>query len=337
MKTGVKAGVRGVQGEPETSPWSAAIWVAGPAAVLAALPWAARGRLPERLATHWSGGSGAPDDSMPLWAAALFPALVWAALALLTLTLVRPRGGAAVYATLAAGAVFLVGAQAGIIRANLDRADWRHAGSVDLALAVTIAAAAVAGTAGWMATRNRSTPAARPADTAPGMEIPAGETLVWLSRTANPWLRALAALTGAGALAAALAAVAGLVATPWALLAPLAIASVTVLACSSVRARVTERGLEVAFGPLGLPVRRWSAEDIESAHAEHRTPAQVGGWGYRLSGKGTTVMLRAGECLVIHPRRGADFAVSVEDAERGAALLNSLIARARQAAPSGSA
>ncbi|MFD0356309.1 DUF1648 domain-containing protein [Streptomyces sp. NPDC127110] len=308
-------------------PWSAAIWVAGPSAVLVALPWAASGRLPERLATHWSGGSARPDGSMPLWAAALFPALVWAVLALLTVTLVRPRGGAAVYATLPAAAVFLVGAQAGIVRANLDRADWHQAGSANLALAVTIAAAAVAGLAGRLATRRRPAPAARPADAVPGMEIPAGETLVWLSRTANPWLRALAALTGAGALAAALAAVAGLTAPPWALLVPLAVASVTVLACSSVRARVSERGLEVAFGPLGLPVRRWRAEDIESARAEHRTPAQVGGWGYRLSGKGTTVMLRAGECLVIHPRRGADFAVSVGDAERGAALLNSLIAR----------
>lgn len=50
----------------------------------------------------------------------------------------------------------------------------------------------------------------------------------------------------------------------------------------------------------------------------------MGGWGYRLSGLGTTVMLRRGECLVIRPRQGAEFAVSVDDAERGAALLNTL-------------
>ncbi|GAA3089600.1 hypothetical protein GCM10020254_38220 [Streptomyces goshikiensis] len=34
-------------------------------------------------------------------------------------------------------------------------------------------------------------------------------------------------------------------------------------------------------------------------------------------------MLRAGECLVIRAG-GKEFAVSVDDAERGAALLNSL-------------
>jgi hypothetical protein len=47
--------------------------------------------------------------------------------------------------------------------------------------------------------------------------------------------------------------------------------------------------------------------------------------GYRVSGLGTTVMLRSGECLVVRTRdKGREFAVSVDDAERGAALLNAL-------------
>ncbi|KIF06627.1 hypothetical protein PL81_06480, partial [Streptomyces sp. RSD-27] len=107
----------------------------------------------------------------------------------------------------------------------------------------------------------------------------------------------------------------------------LALAALAVLVCSSVRARVTRRGLEVAFGPLGYPVRRWAAEDIESARAEERTPARAGGWGYRINGLGTTVMVRGGECLVVRAK-GRDFAVSVDDAARGAALLNSLRAQA---------
>ncbi|MEU9035752.1 DUF1648 domain-containing protein [Streptomyces sp. NPDC048352] len=305
----------------------AALWAAGISAVLVALPWAARGRLPERLATHWSGVSGAPDGSMPMWAAALVPALVWTALVLLTAGIARWDGGTAARAALPAGAVFLVGAQACVVRANLDRADWQEARSVGPGLAVTLAVAAAAGLAGRLAARRR--PAAQPRATVsgPSMEIPAGERCVWLSRTANPWLRALAGVTGAGALAAVLAGAAGLVPLPWAAVAPLAVTSVVVLACSSVRARVTERGLDVAFGPLGWPVRRWDVRDIESARAEDRTPAQAGGWGYRLGGAGTTVMLRAGECLVIRPRRGGEFAVSVGDAERGAALLNALAAR----------
>ncbi|MBT2543461.1 DUF1648 domain-containing protein [Streptomyces sp. ISL-44] len=308
--------------------WGAAIWAVGVLAVLAALPSAASSRLPDRLATHWGGGS--PDGSMALWAAALFPALIWGLLAL-SIAFAGRRGGAPsgawAGAVLLSGGVFLVGTQASIVRANLDRADWKDAGSVGAGVAITAAAAVAAGALGWLAGRRTGTPAttAQPAEGGV-MEIPAGERLVWLSRTSNRWLHLTAALTGLVAAATVVAGVGGLIGLQWMLIAPFAIASILVLCCSSVQARVTGAGLEVSFGPLGWPVRRWTAQDIVSARAERRTPAQVGGWGYRLSGLGTTVMLRAGECLVIHPRKGTEFAVSVDDAERGAALLNALSA-----------
>ncbi|MFJ6935500.1 DUF1648 domain-containing protein [Streptomyces sp. NPDC101132] len=312
--------------------WGAAIWAVGVLAVLAALPFAASARLPERLATHW--GADAPDGSMPLWAAGLFPALVWAVV-VLALALAGRRGGsparAWVWAVLLSGGVFLAGVQASIVRANLDRADWKEAGSVGAGVVVTAVAATVAGVLGWMAGRRASLPAA-PEQPAAGdvMEIPDGERRVWLSRTSNPWLHLIAALTGLVAAAAAAAAAGGLIGMPWALIAPFAIASLLVLACSSVQARVADTGLEVSFGPFGWPVRRWEARDIVSARSETRSPAQVGGWGYRLSGLGTTVMLRSGECLVVRPRTGSEFAVSVDDAERGAALLNALAGQHRR-------
>ncbi|MFE1873405.1 DUF1648 domain-containing protein [Streptomyces sp. NPDC059496] len=305
--------------------WGVAVWAAVITAALIALPWAASGRLPERLATHWGAGSGGPDGSMPLWAAAFFPALVWAVLVLLIVVLGRWRGGAT--AGLLSGGVLLVGAQVSIVRANLDHTDWRQADSVSAWVVGMVAAAAVAGLVEWVVIRRGRTATSRVVVSGPSMEIPAGERFVWLSRTTNPWLHWIGALAGLVALAAVLAAVSGLVDVPWSVVAPFAVVSVAVLACASVQARVTEKGLSVAFGPLGWPVRRWSAQDIESARAESRTPGQVGGWGYRLSGLGTTVMLRSGECLVIHPRRGHEFAVSVDDAERGAALLNALSAQ----------
>ncbi|MFD9357855.1 DUF1648 domain-containing protein [Streptomyces sp. NPDC060031] len=312
--------------------WGVAIWAVAVLAALVALPWAAGDRLPERLATHWGAGSGGPDGSMPLWAAALFPALIWLFLVLLTVVLARRSEGAAsspairgwpVAALLSSG-VLLAGAQASIVRANLDHTDWRDADSVSLWTVLTFGVATVAGLAGWAVARRG--PAAAPHAVAggPSMDVPAGERFVWLSRTTNPWLRWIGALSGLLALAAVLVAVSGLIEVEWAVVAPFATVSVAALSCACVQARVTEKGLAVAFGPLGWPVRRWPAEDIESARAEKRTPAQVGGWGYRLSGMGTTVMLRAGECLVIRPRRGNEFAVSVDDAERGAALLNAL-------------
>ncbi|MFB6518494.1 DUF1648 domain-containing protein [Streptomyces sp. NPDC056401] len=305
------------------------MWITGVFALLAALPPATSGRLPERVATHWGGE--APDGSMPVWMASAFPALIWAVLALGTVLTTRrtvaPTPSWA-GATLAFTGVFMAGTQASIVRANLDRADWRDAGSVGLGIALTSVAALTAGALGWIAGRRGELPSpAAEAGEGTSMEIPAGQRFVWLSRTTNPWLHLIAAVTGIAALAAALAAASGLLTgMQWAVVTPFALASVLTLAFSSVQARVTGKGLEVAFGPLGWPVRRWAPQDIESSRAESRTPAQVGGWGYRLSGLGTTVMLRAGECLVIHPRKGAEFAVSVDDAERGAALLNTLCA-----------
>ncbi|MEU9085110.1 DUF1648 domain-containing protein [Streptomyces sp. NPDC048357] len=306
-------------------------WVAGVAAVLVALPLAARARLPDRMATHWGGGvgdSGAPDGLMSFGESMAFPPAIWAVLVLGVAVFAVIRARAAT--VLLPGGVLLAGAQASIVRANLDHEDWRQADPLDgRVLAAVLAGALLAAFAGAMINRQGPVVAvASPAVGAPVMDIPAGERLVWLARTSNPWLRLTAAVLGAVAGVAAIAGAGGLLGPAWQLVVPLGVASLAVLASSSVRARVTGQGLEVGFGPLGWPVRRWAAADIESARAEHRTPARVGGWGYRLSGLGTTVMLRAGECLVVRSR-GKDFAVSVDDAARGAALLNSLVADTR--------
>ncbi|WP_268867480.1 DUF1648 domain-containing protein [Streptomyces blattellae] len=317
-----------------TAAWGATGWALGVLVLLMVMPLAASSRLPDRLATHWDAGSGKPDSSMPLWVASLFPALIWAVMAtVVALALWRARGSANgatrgwVGATLGFGGVTLLGGQAAVVRANLDHTDWRQADSVTAWVMVTLAVAVVVGGVALLAGR-RGSAAGPPTPEGPTMEIPEGQRFVWLSRTSVPWLHATAAVTGVVAVAAVAAAVGDLMGAEAALLAgPFALASVLVLGCASVQARVSEKGLEVAFGPLGWPTRRWSAENIDSARVEMRTPAQVGGWGYRLSGLGTTVMLRSGECLVIRATNDKEFAVSVDDAERGAALLNSLRAQ----------
>ncbi|MEU5533658.1 DUF1648 domain-containing protein [Streptomyces sp. NPDC020362] len=314
--------------------WASAVWAAGVAAVIAALPWAASGRLPDRLATHWSGTGGrTPDGSMPLWAASAFPTLIWLVLALVT-TVLRRRAGARSRAatrpvtavTLLSGGVLIAGAQAAVIRANLDRTDWHEARLPAVWTGALLAAGAAVGVGAWLLTTRGPAPSPNPAQTPP-LEIPDGQHLAWFSRTANPWLHGTALLTGLAAAASGAALAAGLAATGpfFPVFAGAGLASLSLAVFASVRVRVSERGLEVVLGPLGWPRRRWAAADIESARVEHRTPAQVGGWGYRLSGLGTTVMLRAGECLVVRLRgRRTEFAVSVDDAERGAALLNAL-------------
>ncbi|MFF3020102.1 DUF1648 domain-containing protein [Streptomyces sp. NPDC057939] len=306
--------------------WGVGVWVAGIMVLLVALPLAAARRLPDRVATHWGGGDGGgPDGSMPLWAAALVPALVWALLVLGVLLARRLGGPSATEgwaaAALLSGGVFLAGGQAAVVRANLDREDWRQAGSVTGQVVAVVAVGAAAALVGVLARRRRR--AGEGVVPGPVMEIPEGRRLVWFSRASNAWLQLTAALCGVLAVAGALAGLGGLVGAQWLTVVPFAVASVLVLTFSSVRARVGVQGLAVAFGPLGWPVRRWAAGDIESARVEERGPARAGGWGYRINGLGTTVMLRGGECLVIRAG-GRDFAVSVDDAERGAALLNSL-------------
>ncbi|MFI8202079.1 DUF1648 domain-containing protein [Streptomyces sp. NPDC085937] len=309
----------------------AGAWVVGVLALLVAFPLVARDRLPDRLATHWGTG-GDPDSSMPFWAATVFPALLWLALAVAALlTLWRARrspggfaGSSWMGVTLGFTGVTLLGAQASIVRANLDRTDWRDAGSVTVWVVVTLAGAIAVGVVALLIGRRARVTV--PPVAGPALEIPEGQRFVWLSRASNRWLHLMAAACGivtAGATVAAMGGLAGLH-TVWSA-ATFALATVALLACASVQARVTEKGLEVALGPLGWPARRWAADTIVSAWAENRTAMQVGGWGYRLSGLGTTVMLRGGECLVIRTVKGKDFAVSVDDAERGAALLNSLI------------
>ncbi|MFG2119615.1 DUF1648 domain-containing protein [Streptomyces sp. NPDC048710] len=316
--------------------WSAGVWTVGTAALIASLPWAARGRLPDRLATHWGSGRNTPDGSMPLWAASLFPALIWLVVA--AIVFVAQRRGkdtarrttrAWTAAALLSAGILLSGAQASVVRANLDHSDWHQARLPTAWITATLTVAAVAGGVfGWLMNARAEAPSPAAQDpSGPVLEIPRGQRLVWLSRITNPWLHLVAAVAGLVAVAALAALVGGLAAAGplWAVFLPFALTSLAVACCSTVQARASERGLEVAFGPLGWPARRWPAADIESARAEDRTPAQAGGWGYRLSGLGTTVMLRSGECLVIRTRgKGTEFAVSIDDAERGAALLNAL-------------
>jgi hypothetical protein len=235
-------------------------------------------------------------------------------------------------ATLGAGAGVTTAMIATTLRANLDRDSYRQA--ADLGPAVILAAVlgvAVLGLIGWLI---GGTGAGR-ADEPPGDEprprvsVREGQRPVWIGYVRSPWAFLLGGLLAvAGTIGALLAVLLPEPLTPGAPLALPLLGPVVVglagLTLSSARVTADSRGLAVAFGPLGRPVRRIPLESISAAWAQERRPARVGGWGYRIGGQGTTVMLRKGECLVVRYGDGDRFAVSVDDAERGAALLNSL-------------
>ncbi|CAM5615122.1 Lipoprotein OS=Streptomyces alboniger OX=132473 GN=CP975_03950 PE=4 SV=1 [Streptomyces alboniger] len=89
------------------------------------------------------------------------------------------------------------------------------------------------------------------------------------------------------------------------------------LAFVHVAVKVDDDCLEVRCGHLGLPRRHIPLSHVVGADfAPAVTPRQWGGWGYRWRPeKGTAVVVRRGEALVLSLGDGHKFTVTVDDAE----------------------
>ncbi|WP_049566430.1 hypothetical protein [Nonomuraea sp. SBT364] len=313
----------------------AALSGAAVTAAMVALPLATRERLPEPLAVHWGPGS-VPDGTASF--AVFFTAQlgIWVLMWLFALTAVTrgagreataPAGAAGGWALLAGGGLLALGVSGTTVLANLDAASWTGARLPAWApVAIAVLPLAVALAAAWL---GRGRPGERsPAAEPPSLRLRPGQRAVWVSRVSNPWLVALTGAAAAGLVVAGVLLLTGIATGgPLAGLVPaLALVLLLGLFTSAVRARVTADGVAIGFGPLGRPVRRISLAKIDRAWSEPRHPSQVGGWGLRGVPGGSTIMLRGGDCLVIRYRSGGELAVSIDDAGRGAALINALVA-----------
>jgi len=89
------------------------------------------------------------------------------------------------------------------------------------------------------------------------------------------------------------------------------------LAFVHVHVRVDAEAMEVRCGHVGVPRRRILLGEVVTAEvAPSVTPRQWGGWGYRWRpGKGTAVVVRRGEGVVLRLGDGHTFTVTVDDAE----------------------
>ncbi|MEV8631899.1 DUF1648 domain-containing protein [Streptosporangium sp. NPDC051023] len=314
----------------------ALIWGVFVTAVLIGVPLVFRDRLPDPLATHWNG-TGVPDGHMSFAANLLFTLLFWgvAWIVLMVLALRGPtlstRLGRGCWCGFLFGwAVLSVGMQGSTLYVNLDLADWRQATLPTWQVIAVIVAAVATGVPAGLLGRGGPDPHHDPASP-PIMRLRPGQRAVWVSRTTNHWLAGLFLVALVGVLATAVLAVTGVMSggAVWINLAALSAAALLGFGTCSVRVRVDADGLRVGFGPLGRIARHTPVDRIESAWVETRSPAEVGGWGVRgLPGAGgrVTFMLRGGECLVIRRVTGGEFAVSVDDARNGAALLNAYVA-----------
>lgn len=160
-----------------------------------------------------------------------------------------------------------------------------------------------------------------PSGSNPTLDTPLSPTerASWTQRVRGRWAVALAIGMTIGALAS-------LLMGQWWIALLFAVLVIVAGAFSSVTVHVDRRG--VSLSSWGLRWKRVPLDTIEAATATTIVPLQWGGWGYRFTPRGTAVVVRGGEGIVLTKKNGRPFAVTVDDAEDGAALLNSLVAAA---------
>ncbi|MEU7891636.1 hypothetical protein AB0B45_02100 [Nonomuraea sp. NPDC049152] len=310
---------------------AAGTWGLTVAAVLVAIPFLLRDRLPDPLATHWSGTT--PDGSMSFTQNLLF-SLAMEVMTLAVVVGIALHGKAFElrlsraywWGALFGGGVFVVGMELSIVSANLDVPVWTQARTVGWDVAVVLAATAAAGVIAGLLLRGAPDQATPEGEAPPRLRLRPGQRSVWVGRVSNA---GLIAVTMGAALLTAVFGVLTLMGLMPGAGGPLFGVAALVLACglltSTVTVRITEDGVAIGFGPLGWPVRRIRLSKIERAWSEQRFPNQVGGWGIRGLPGAAAIMLRGGDCLVLRYRSGGQLLISIDDAARGAALLNALI------------
>ncbi|MFE0250783.1 hypothetical protein [Streptomyces sp. NPDC059010] len=154
---------------------------------------------------------------------------------------------------------------------------------------------------------------------------------VWTGRATNR-VQWLLALVGAACMALGIELA---VESPWTEgIAPLAMAVVGCIAAGllvlfgtlafvHVALKVDQECLEVRCGHIGVPRRRIPLSEVVGADfVPLVTPRHWGGWGYRWRPeKGTAVVVRRGEGLVLRLWDGHTFTITVDDAEAAVTVI----------------
>ncbi|MDH2414933.1 DUF1648 domain-containing protein [Nocardioides sp. CER19] len=289
-----------------------------------------RDDLPARLATHF-GLDGTPSAFQPagVFVGWILPlTAVIAAAGVVVVTRLRAPGtpvlagvlGYLAWLFAAVGADTLLSA-----RGVADPGDIRSGAGHILAL---VAVGAAAGLLVW-----RLTPLGPRPDTTgerpPAVPVAPGERVVWLGSATS---------TVAGRIAGALA-LGGIVLLALSWFVPsdafvlLALVGGTLLLvalavgwCRCVHVRVDNDGVVARLGGLPWPAFATPMERIEGASVEMIEPLRWGGWGYRLGPRGSAIVVRRGPGIVLRRTGRSDLAITVDDAETAAALVDGLVA-----------
>ena len=274
--------------------------------------------LPNPMAIHW-GPTGEPDGSMPPLVAVVFLAglLIAIGLAVWRASHIAPGEAASYGAVLAAVGVVIVGATWLSVAANRGIDSWVDADEVTLVQVVgLIVAALVVAALVWLAAGGRRSLSVIEPGTAPTLDLGDVTHSVWSGR-------------GIGKVTTMIGVVILLIALltwGWAGIVLLVVALVALL-FAEVRTTVSQRGVVVSLGWWGFPSWTVPLETVEAATVENVKPLAWGGWGYRVRPGARAVVIRAGDGLRLVRPGGHDLVYTVDDAETGAGLINSIIQR----------
>ncbi len=311
-------------------------------AVALAVRWSA---LPDRVATHW-GASGTPDGFTGKGIGLVLmdigvPLAVTLLLVVVLLTVPRHipfASGAHALAPAIGWFITVITVTSTVLQRS--SATGETTGVSGWTLSAILAGALVASVAAGFAAYRVRTPAAPlpprqgslPPD-APLLEAAtAGSTVGWngVARCTLPLRAALAALLVVGV---ALTVIPPLVGAPALILAGLIVAVTAALSIAALAVDVTIGAQAVvAVARLRWPRLRVPLGEIDHAAATTTGIWRWGGWGLRYSRGDTGIITRAGEALDIVRTDGHHLIVTVDDAERAAETLNTLIASARAVA-----
>ncbi|MBO1769357.1 hypothetical protein [Agrococcus sp. TF02-05] len=314
---------------PRLRIWLAALVLAVPPLAIA-LTWAALApQLPDVIATHWSGADVADGFSetgpMLRWLLIATCAMLGVGLVLAAVT-IDGRLRAMLLSCLAAVSGMLAGAFIASVGATLQAGSAEQAvlGAWLLVLLAPLALLLVP----WFVHPREGETAAGPAERMPLPESDATEWRGELGSAGFAWIGV--GLLVLGAVIALVAPETGAVPLRVLVGVTTAAAALVVLALARIRVTIDSEALRVRGALLPVPLRTIATDRIRAVDAAVIEPMHWGGWGYRGLPGQVAIVLRKGPGIVVTTRDGSRFAVTVEGAEHGAAVLAGIVERSRQ-------
>ncbi|WP_295624116.1 DUF1648 domain-containing protein [uncultured Corynebacterium sp.] len=303
------------------------------AMTIAAVAWAlsVMPRLPDPMATHFwidlsADGFASPGELIASAAgAAIVTAVVFGAM---TMTGLSSKRAGKIFAGFGAGFVALCPLMLiALVRPQLGLADASGFGMPVADLSAALVASVIIGLVVGVLVR----PAVEPDDTVPAAEpisVTESTRAAWFGRGRASWVLVLVMgiATIATAAPAAFAIRDGETGPAIGLGATAVVMALLGWMFAVVRVRVDATGVRWSLGP-GFPRSHIEYDSIRSVSAVELRAGDWGGWGYRIGGMGTAILLRGGEGLRIEKTGGKALYVSVDDAARGAALAQAHLAR----------